>query len=229
MPLLFPPFICSGFFNAYNQKTWSFFKIQKQNKTLRGLENAGEYRGFPGGSPVKNPPAMQELQEMRVWSLGPKIPWRRRKWQPAPVFLPGKSYGQRRWQATVHKVTESRLQSIRSQRVGHTCMRENIITMLEWKPLYLPPWELTCICLGQRLRSGLAGSQGMCGLYFTRSCSILLKQDCKCSHQQWLRVPLKLRPLWYNIIKQYLIKNMYLFFSSRYCWIDFTVFIGCSS
>ena len=24
-----------------------------------------------------------------------KIPWRRRKWQPTPVFLPGKSYGQR--------------------------------------------------------------------------------------------------------------------------------------
>ena len=26
--------------------------------------------GFPGGSVVKIPPAMQELQEMQVWSLG---------------------------------------------------------------------------------------------------------------------------------------------------------------
>ena len=26
--------------------------------------------GFPGGSVVKNPPAMQEPQEMWVWSLG---------------------------------------------------------------------------------------------------------------------------------------------------------------
>ena len=25
-----------------------------------------------------------------------KIPWRR-KWQPTPVFLPGKSHGQRSW------------------------------------------------------------------------------------------------------------------------------------
>ena len=36
-------------------------------------------------------PAMQEMQ---VSSLGRKIPWRR-KWQPTPVFLPGKSHGQR--------------------------------------------------------------------------------------------------------------------------------------
>ena len=45
-----------------------------------------------------------------------KIPWRR-KWQPTPVFLPGKSYGQRslvgyspggahkKWDATEHKHT----------------------------------------------------------------------------------------------------------------------------
>ena len=42
---------------------------------------------------VKNPPAMQE-----TW-VG-KIPWKRerlwkRKWQPTPVLLPGKSLGQR--------------------------------------------------------------------------------------------------------------------------------------
>ena len=39
--------------------------------------------GFPGGSVVKNPPAVWE-----TW-VG-KIPWRR-TWQPTPVFLPGKS------------------------------------------------------------------------------------------------------------------------------------------
>ena len=46
--------------------------------------------GFPGGSAVKNPPAMQEMQ---VQSLGWEDPWR--KWQPATVLLPGKSHGQR--------------------------------------------------------------------------------------------------------------------------------------
>ena len=39
---------------------------------------------------VKIPPANTEEQEMWV----EKIPWRR-KWQPARVFLPGKSHGQR--------------------------------------------------------------------------------------------------------------------------------------
>ena len=43
---------------------------------------------------VKNMPAMQDTQETQVQSLGCKIPWRRPR-QPAPVFLPGKSHGQR--------------------------------------------------------------------------------------------------------------------------------------
>ena len=47
--------------------------------------------GFPGGSVVKNLPV---TKEMWVQSLGRKDLWTR-KWQPAPVFLPGKSHGQR--------------------------------------------------------------------------------------------------------------------------------------
>ena len=35
-----------------------------------------------------------------------KIPWRR-KWQPTPVFLPGKSHGSTDWWTTVHGVTKS--------------------------------------------------------------------------------------------------------------------------
>ena len=46
---------------------------------------------FPGGSVVKNPPAMQET---RFNPCVGKIPWRR-KWLPTPVFLPGESLGQR--------------------------------------------------------------------------------------------------------------------------------------
>ena len=47
--------------------------------------------GFPGGSAVKNPPAMQETW---VQFLIGKIPWKR-AWQPTLVFLPEKSNGQR--------------------------------------------------------------------------------------------------------------------------------------
>ena len=47
--------------------------------------------GFPCGSVVRNPPAMQEPQ---VQSLGQEVPWRR-KWQLTAVFFPEKSPGQR--------------------------------------------------------------------------------------------------------------------------------------
>ena len=40
---------------------------------------------------VRNLPA---TREMRVWSLGQKISWRR-EWQPTAVFLPGESHEQR--------------------------------------------------------------------------------------------------------------------------------------
>ena len=49
-------------------------------------------RGFPGGAGGKE----SAYQSRRCW-LGPwvrKILWRR-AWQPTPVFLPGKSHGQR--------------------------------------------------------------------------------------------------------------------------------------
>ena len=44
---------------------------------------------------VKNPPA--STRDVRDTGSNPwvgKIPWRR-KWQPAPVFLPGESHGQK--------------------------------------------------------------------------------------------------------------------------------------
>ena len=53
--------------------------------------------GFPM---ERNPPA--NAGDMVPWYS--KIPWRR-KWQPTPVFLPGKSHGERS-----HRVTKSRTQ-----------------------------------------------------------------------------------------------------------------------
>ena len=51
--------------------------------------------GFPGGSGVKNLPAStgrQRRHGFNPWIV--KVTWRR-KWQPTPIFLPGKSCGQR--------------------------------------------------------------------------------------------------------------------------------------
>ena len=53
---------------------------------------------------VRNSPAMQETR-FDPW-VG-KIAWRR-KWQPTPVLLPGKSMDGEAWRAAVHGVTESR-------------------------------------------------------------------------------------------------------------------------
>ena len=47
--------------------------------------------GFASDSAIKNLPAMQETW---VRSQGCEVS-RRRKWQTTPVFLPGKSHGQR--------------------------------------------------------------------------------------------------------------------------------------
>ena len=54
---------------------------------------------------VKRLPAMKETW---VQPLGQEDPWRR-KWQPTPVFLIGKSHGGKSrgaWQATVHGVAK---------------------------------------------------------------------------------------------------------------------------
>ena len=48
--------------------------------------------GFPGGSTVKNPPA--SAGDAGLISGSGRFPWRR-KWQTAPVFLPGESHRQR--------------------------------------------------------------------------------------------------------------------------------------
>ena len=52
-------------------------------------------KGFPGSSSGKEPACQCRRLERRGFNPWVrKIPWRR-KWQPAPVFLPGKSHGQR--------------------------------------------------------------------------------------------------------------------------------------
>ena len=48
--------------------------------------------GFPGGSAAKEPTHQCRRHRFDPWVR--KIPWRW-KWQPIPVFLPGKSHGQR--------------------------------------------------------------------------------------------------------------------------------------
>ena len=61
---------------------------------------------FPGGSDIKNLPAVQE-SGFSPWIE--KIPWRR-EWLPTPVFLPGESHVQKE---------PGVLQYMALQRAGH--------------------------------------------------------------------------------------------------------------
>ena len=56
-------------------------------------EKPGIELGFPGGAVVKNLPTNAGDSDPVPKSPG-KISWRS-KWLPTPIFLPGKSHGQR--------------------------------------------------------------------------------------------------------------------------------------
>ena len=58
------------------------------------MQSGGERKGCPGSSVLRDLLA-KEIQETQSDPWVGKIPWRR-KWQPAPVVLPGESHGQRR-------------------------------------------------------------------------------------------------------------------------------------
>ena len=97
--------------NRYsNRTTWDSSGSNKSTKILcinkKNIRSSTLYRvskdkfnwvdlylikgGFSGGSGVKNLP----MQEIQFDPCVGKIPWRR-KWQPTPVLLPGKSHGQK--------------------------------------------------------------------------------------------------------------------------------------
>ena len=63
--------------------------------------------GFPGGARGKQLACQCRRHRRQRFDPGiRKIPWRM-KWQPTPVFLPGKFHGERRaWWATVHRVAK---------------------------------------------------------------------------------------------------------------------------
>ena len=75
---------------------------------------------------VKNPPVVQETQELDPWVR--KISWRR-KWQPTPVSLSGKSHGQRRlagyspWSCKELDATEHVMKGLKKKKFPETSRR----------------------------------------------------------------------------------------------------------
>ena len=68
---------------------------------------------FPGGASGKEPACQCRRYETWIWSLGWKIPWRR-KWQSTPVILA--------WRIPWTE-EPGRLQSMGSQRASHTWLK----------------------------------------------------------------------------------------------------------
>ena len=77
-------------------------------QTLLDLSNSQMYKvASQVVKLIKNLPAQCRRHKRHRFSLwAGKIPWRR-KWQPTPIFLPGKSHGRGVWQTTVHGVSKS--------------------------------------------------------------------------------------------------------------------------
>ena len=89
-------YIVTLLFNFYAEYImWNAGLVESQTGIKISGRNISNLRytdyGLPGSSVVKNPPVMQETW---IWSLHQEDPLAR-KWQPTPVFLPGKSHGQR--------------------------------------------------------------------------------------------------------------------------------------
>ena len=89
------------------QATYSLEKLAANSEVSTTSLGFIVQHSFPGSSAVKNLPASARDEGLIPWIR--KIPWRR-KWQPTPVFMPGKSHGQKE---------HGGLQSMGTQRVGH--------------------------------------------------------------------------------------------------------------
>ena len=83
-------FSCSANHDTLQQ---AFFLIQSFG--LRHFVSAKSLSGFPGGTGGKEPACQH--RRLKRWGFDPSVGkiLCRRAWQPTPVFLPGKSHGQR--------------------------------------------------------------------------------------------------------------------------------------
>ena len=83
--LMFILMLCGGLFCCFYFKGEAKFNSMQQVRTL----------GFPGSTVVRNLPASAgDARDTGFNAWVGKIPWSM-KWQPTPVFLPGKFHGQR--------------------------------------------------------------------------------------------------------------------------------------
>ena len=74
------------------------------------FRNYSEYGASRGALVVKNPPANAGDTRDQGFIPGSGRSHWRKKWQPTPVFLPGKSLDRGAWLAIIHEVAKSQTQ-----------------------------------------------------------------------------------------------------------------------
>ena len=86
-------------------QSWTYSYLYEQQLNFFQIGSQKENSQSITFSEVKNLPVMQGQRrcifDPWVW----KMPWRR-KWQPTPIFLPGKFHGQKSLVGYIHGVTE---------------------------------------------------------------------------------------------------------------------------
>ena len=113
--------------------------------------------GFPGDTVVKNPPI--HVGEFNPWVR--KIPWRR-KWQPIPVFLPGKSHGQRSLAASMRSLRIGLNSATKQQKYKTINLSKHMIQNMDLLPRALVKHWVT-----YSNKSVLSLSSGRKGLKFS--------------------------------------------------------------
>ena len=103
--------------------------------------------GFPSGSAVKNPPAVQEPQEMQVWSVGQEDPLEEGMENPMDRGA---------WWAVIHSIAKSWTQLKRLSMLMHTVIfssfvfcywrrhlsRCRLCSKKSWIPAHLTTWDI---------------------------------------------------------------------------------------
>ena len=97
-----------------SEPTYHYWELHLGPDCLQGEDLIGwnwVFSGFPGGVSGKETNA-GDARDAGLISGSGRFPWRR-AWQPTPVILPGESFDQGAWWATVHSIVKSRKQQKR--------------------------------------------------------------------------------------------------------------------
>ena len=121
------PLQCSCLENPRDGGAWwaAVYGVTQSRTRLKWLSSSIGMQGFPSGSDSKDS-ACNARDLSLIPGLG-RFPWRR-EWLPTPVFLPGKSHGQRSHRKELDMTEHLSTQGCRLQTEGISFGMNNMIS-----------------------------------------------------------------------------------------------------